>query len=344
VTIPGHSYLDYLPRFKQHLCCHSHIQVVQKETAMSVKDRVAIVTGAGGGLGRLYALALAERGAKVVVNDYGGGLDGVAGTITRAQVVVDEIVKLGGVARPDGHDVSNPTHTKAIVADAIKAFGRVDILVNNAGILGNIHSHDDVNAADFMRVLEISVLGTSLMMSAVYPTMEKQKFGRIINISSNAVYGFGAGGDCAYAASKGATLGISRDLGRFSVKHGIKINCVMPSGFSRMTAIAEGTKKLTTTYFPAKAVAPFIVALASDECAVSGEVFSVGAGIAAREVLSTFPGAVSKTPEGYLENWDKVMGENQEIYSPVDTMDHVKYLIRNATGKEMEDIPGLGLL
>lgn len=231
----------------------THLQSLSPDSkTMSVKDRVAIVTGGGLGLGRLYALALAERGAKVVVNDYGGTLDGQPGTAFRAQKVVDEIMAAGGVAVADGHDVSDRAGAKAIIDNAVEAFGTVHILINNAGITGKISPHDDVDADAFMRVIEISVLGTTLVTSAAYGIMAKQGFGRIVNISSNAIYGFGAGGDCAYGASKGAVFTITRELGRWSERDGIKTNCILPSAASRMTEVSEGTKKLASTYFPAE--------------------------------------------------------------------------------------------
>lgn len=221
---------------------------------MSVQGKVAIVTGAGLGLGRLYALALASRGAKVLVNDYGGTLEGQAGSSTRADSVVEEIKAAGGIAVAHSGDVSKSA--KDIVDAAVMEYGTVHILINNAGITGKMSSHDDVDAAAFMRVLEISVLGTTMMTSAVYAHMAKQKYGRIVNVSSNAIYGFGAGGDCAYSASKGATFAITRELGRWSERDGIKINCIMPSAASRMGDLSEGTKKVTRTYFPPEVCLP----------------------------------------------------------------------------------------
>ena len=223
---------------------------------MSIRGKVAVVTGAGLGLGRLYALALAAKGAKVLVNDYGGTLEGQAGTITRAQSVVDEINAAGGIAVAHNGDVSKDA--KEIVEAAIKEFGTVHILINNAGITGKMSSHDDVDGPAFMRVLEISVLGTTMMTSAAYSIMAKQNYGRIVNVSSNAIYGFGAGGDCAYGASKGATFAITRELGRWSERDGIKINCIMPSAASRMGDLSEGTKKVTRTYFPPEVCTPLI--------------------------------------------------------------------------------------
>ncbi|KAJ9501999.1 hypothetical protein H2202_002063 [Exophiala xenobiotica] len=307
---------------------------------MSVQGKVAVVTGAGLGLGRLYALALAARGAKVLVNDYGGNLEGQAGAITRAQSVVDEIKAAGGIAVAHNGDVSRDA--KDIVQAAVQEFGTVDILINNAGITGKISPHDNVDSAAFMRVLEISVLGTALVTSAAYSVMAKQRYGRMVNVSSNAIYGFGAGGDCAYGAAKGATFAMSRELGRWSERDGIKINCIMPSAASRMTDLSEGTKKVSA-YFPPEGVVPFVVALCSEECPTSGEVFTASANRAARETLATFPGVNSDNPEGYLKDWDKVMGKGDVPYLADSTLDQVKYIIRHAHGTEMEDIPEFGL-
>ncbi len=326
---------------------------------MSVQGKVAIVTGAGLGLGRLYALALAAKGCKVLVNDYGGNLEGQPGAITRAQSVVDEIKAAGGIAVAHNGDVSRDA--KDIVASAVKEFGTVHILINNAGITGKMSSHDDVDGPAFMRVLEISVLGTTMVTSAAYSIMAAQKYGRVVNISSNAIYGFGAGGDCAYGASKGATFAITRELGRWSERDGIKINCIMPSAASRMGDLSEGTKKVTRTYFPPevsqyalgdlrefvtdneKGVVPFVMALCSEECPVSGEVFTASANRAARETLATFPGVKSQTAEGFLEEWDKVMGKGATPFLADSTLDQVKYIIREAHGREMEDIPDFGI-
>ncbi len=309
---------------------------------MSVKGRVAIVTGAGGGLGREYALSLAAAGAKVVVNDYGGTLDGKPGTSERAQSVVDEIVTAGGTAVTDSHDVSRDA--KKIIATAVKAYGTVEIIINNAGIMGKGSPHDDVDGEAFMRVLEIGVLGTSLMTSAAWAIMREQEYGRIINVASNSIYGFGAGGEGAYAASKGAIYALTRDLGRFSPRDGIKINGIMPSGWSRMGDTSETSKKVTRTYFDPAKISPFVVLLSGEECPVSGEMFTVSAGRAARETLATFPGSNAGTAEGWLKDWDNVMGKTEDVFIAADCLDHVKHIVRNATGKEMEEIQGFGLV
>ncbi|KAH8684373.1 hypothetical protein BGZ60DRAFT_426763 [Tricladium varicosporioides] len=305
----------------------------------SFHDKVAIVTGAGGGLGREYALMLAAYGVKVVVNDYGGTLDGQRGTISRAQSVVDEIIANGGTAVADGHDVSQQSEARAIVDDAVAKFGTVHILVNNAGTAGEMSTHDNLNVQSFTRVWEIATLGSILLVSAVYPVMEKQGYGRIINTSSDSIYGLGAGGDAGYCSSKGAVFAMTRDLGRFSTKHGIKINGVLPSAASRMSDLSSTIKRITREYFPTAMVAPFVCALASEECPVSGELFSVGGGRAARTTFATFPGQSKEdTAEGYLANFDKVMGQLEDVYLPSDCLDQVSYAIKHATGIDLGNI------
>jgi NAD(P)-dependent dehydrogenase (short-subunit alcohol dehydrogenase family) len=312
---------------------------------MSVKGRIAIVTGSGGGLGREYALLLASQGAKVVVNDYGGTLDGQAGSSARAEAVASEITKSGGVAIADGHDVSVKADAIKIVERAVAEFGRVDILVNNAGISGKPSSHADLDGAAFMRVMEIAVLGSQYMTSAVWEIMERQNYGRIVNISSDAIVGFGAGGDCAYSASKGAVFAITRDIGRFSSSQGIKINAILPSGASRMGDLSDASKLITRTYFDAKKCAPMVVALCSEECPVSGECFTTGAGRAARMTLATFPGhSHESTAQGFLENWSDVYGQAKDVYFPTDTLDHVRYGVKHASGRDVPDIGGIGIV
>ncbi|KAH7383531.1 hypothetical protein BKA64DRAFT_160743 [Cadophora sp. MPI-SDFR-AT-0126] len=302
----------------------------------SLKDKVAIVTGAGGGLGREYAILLASYGAKVVVNDYGGDLEGHRGDVSRAQSVVDEITAQGGVAAADGHDVSQQGEVQQIVQNAVKHFGTVHILVNNAGAAGQMSSHDNVNVDSFRRVWEIAALGTILLISAVYPFMEKQGYGRIINTSSDSIYGFGGGGDGGYASSKGAVFALTKDMGKFSPKHGIKINGVLPSAVSRMSDLSPLVKRITREHFPTSKVAPFVCALAAEECPVSGELFSVGGGRAARTTLATFEGhANEETAEGYLDHFDDVMGSTEDVYVPTDCLDLISYGIKIATGVDV---------
>lgn len=305
----------------------------------SLQNKVAIITGAGGGLGREYALLLASYGAKVIVNDYGGSLAGERGTISRAESVVQEIRAARGEAVADGHDISSKAEVQAMVDEAVKTYGTVHILVNNAGTAGQFSSHDDVNIASFRRTWEIAALGTILTISTVYPIMEKQHYGRIINTSSDSIYGLGAGGDTGYPSSKGAVFATTKDLGRFSEKHGIKINGILPSAASRMSDLSPLIKRITRTYFETSKVAFFVAALASEECPVSGELFSVGGGRAARTTFATFPGHSNETTvEGYLANFDKVMGDVKDCYVPTGCLDQVSYAIKHATGEDLGEI------
>ncbi|KAH6871810.1 hypothetical protein B0T10DRAFT_500209 [Thelonectria olida] len=305
----------------------------------SLQDRVAIVTGAGGGLGREYALLLAAYGAKVVVNDYGGSLDGERGTASRAAAVVDEIKAKGGEAVADGHDISIQSEVQELVQNTLNTYGTIHILINNAGTAGKPSAHDNVDVKSFQRTWEIAALGTIMLISAVYPTMQKQSYGRIINTSSDSLIGMGAGGDGGYVSAKGATFGLTRDLGRMSHVHGIKINGIMPSAASRMSDMSPVIKRITHQYFQPHLVADFIIALASEECPVSGELFSVGGGRAARTTLATVPGHTHEvSPEGYLANFDQVMGTLEDMYVPKDTLDLVSYAIRQATGEDLGTI------
>lgn len=307
-------------------------------TETGLAGRVAIVTGAGGGLGREYALLLARKGVKVVVNDYGGSLDGVKGTPSRAEAVVAEIKAAGGEACADGHDISVLEEVRALTDFAISQYDKIDIVVNNAGTAGQLSSHDNLNVSSFRRTWEIACLGTIMMISVVWPVMQAQGYGRIINTSSDSIYGFGGGGDGGYASSKGAVYALTRDLGRFSEQHGIKINGVLPSAVSRMSDLSPIIKDITHKYFQTEKVATFVVALASEQCPVSGELFSVGGGRASRTTLATFPGYSSDTVEGYLENFAKVMGSTTEAFVPTDTLDQVSYAIRHATGVDLGKI------
>ncbi|KAM6507034.1 bifunctional hydroxyacyl-CoA dehydrogenase/enoyl-CoA hydratase fox2 [Fusarium falciforme] len=304
----------------------------------SLQNRVAIVTVRSRGWSwKQYALLLASYGARVIVNDYGGSLDGQRGTISRAQAVVDEIRGKGGEAIADDHDISIQTEVQQLVQNAITAYGTVHIVVNNVGTAGQASSQDNVNVDSFRRTWEIAALGTILIISAVYPTMEKQGYGRIINTSSDSIFGMGVGGDGGYASSKGATYGLTRELGRMSVRHGIKINGLLPSAASRMSDLSPVVKRITRQYFDIHLVADFVVALASEECPVSGELFSVGGGRAARTTLATVPGySGENTPEGYLANFDKVLRTTEDLFIPKDTLDQVSYAIRHATGIDVD--------
>lgn len=197
------------------------------------KGRVAIVTGAGGGLGKQHALALAARGARVVVNDLGGARDGSGGSATAAQAVVDDIRAAGGEAIANAASVTDFTAVQAMVQQAMDTWGRVDILVNNAGILRD-KTFAKMDLADFRLVLDVHLMGAVHCTKAVWPIMTEQKYGRIVmTTSSTGLYG--NFGQSNYGAAKLALVGLMQTLALEGAKHDIRVNCLAPTAATRMT-------------------------------------------------------------------------------------------------------------
>ncbi|MFZ6759401.1 SDR family NAD(P)-dependent oxidoreductase [Undibacterium sp. Ji50W] len=197
------------------------------------KGRVAIVTGAGGGLGREHALALAARGAKVVVNDLGGARDGSGGSSGAALAVVEEIRAAGGEAIANGASVTDFDAVQAMVADTMAQWGRVDILVNNAGILRD-KSFAKMDIADFKLVLDVHLMGAVHCCKAVWPIMTEQKYGRIVmTTSSSGLYG--NFGQSNYGAAKLALVGLMQTLALEGAKYDIRVNSLAPTAATRMT-------------------------------------------------------------------------------------------------------------
>ncbi len=197
------------------------------------KGRVAIVTGAGGGLGRQHALALARRGAKVVVNDLGGARDGSGHSLSAAEAVVAEIRAAGGEAIANGASVTDFEAVQAMVQQAVSTWGRVDILVNNAGILRD-KTFAKMDLADFRLVLDVHLMGAVHCTKAVWPHMLEQKYGRILmTTSSTGLYG--NFGQTNYGAAKLALVGFMQTLALEGAKHDIRVNALAPTAATRMT-------------------------------------------------------------------------------------------------------------
>ncbi|MBU6461567.1 MAG: SDR family NAD(P)-dependent oxidoreductase [Bradyrhizobium sp.] len=195
--------------------------------------RVAIVTGAGNGLGRAHALGLAGRGAKVVVNDFGVARDGSGGSLTPAEAVVEQIRKAGGVAMADGADVSNFAQVWAMVECATKAWGSVDLLCANAGILRD-KSFAKMEIADFAKVIDVHLTGTFYCCKAVWDGMRERQYGRIVITTSSAGL-FGNFGQANYGAAKTGMLGLMNVLAEEGRKHNIHVNAISPTAATRMT-------------------------------------------------------------------------------------------------------------
>jgi NAD(P)-dependent dehydrogenase (short-subunit alcohol dehydrogenase family) len=204
-----------------------------KMQKLSFEGQVAIVTGAGGGLGREHALALARRGAKVLVNDLGGAVDGSGASVSAAQKVVDEIRAMGGQAMANGASVTDFAAVQAMVQQAVDAWGRVDILVNNAGILRD-KSFAKMQMEDFRLVVEVHLMGAANCCKAVWPHMQAQNYGRIImTTSSSGLYG--NFGQSNYGAAKMAQVGLMQTLAIEGAKHNIHVNALAPTAATRMT-------------------------------------------------------------------------------------------------------------
>lgn len=241
--------------------------------SIEFNGRVAIVTGAGGGSGKQHALALAARGAKVLVNDLGGDVHGVGGSVSAAQAVVDEIRAAGGEALANGASVTDFEAVQAMVQQAVDAWGRVDILVNNAGILRD-KSFAKMDLADFRLVMEVHVMGAVHCTKAVWPIMQAQNYGRVVmTTSSSGLYG--NFGQANYGAAKMALAGLMQTLSIEGEKHGIRVNCLAPTAATRMTEglMPEQVLKALEPH----AVVPAMLVMASEN-APNRTIICAGAG------------------------------------------------------------------
>ena len=237
-------------------------------------DRVAIVTGAGAGLGRCHALLLGSRGAKVVVNDLGGAVDGTGGSSNAADKVVEEIRAAGGEAVANYDSVDTPESAANIVKTATDAFGKVDILVNNAGILRD-KSFAKVSMADFEAVIRVHLMGSVYCTHAAWPIMGENGYGRIV-MTTSASGLYGNFGQTNYAAAKLALVGFMNALKLEGQKNNIKINTIAPVATTRMTEslMPDEANKLLQPEFVSAMVAYFC----SEQCEHTGDTVEAGAG------------------------------------------------------------------
>ncbi len=265
--------------------------------------RVAVITGAGRGLGRAYALLLAARGASVVVNDLGGSIEGDGADAQPAQAVVDEITRAGGVAVADGSDIATDDGAQQLVATARDAHGRVDIVVSNAGIM-RWARFPDVSTEDLERHLAVHTIGSFLVVRAAWPHLVEQGHGRIVLTTSTGMLGLP--GNTAYGVAKGGVVGLARSLALAGRKHGITANCIAPAASTRMAG--EGGPEL-----PPEQVAPMVGYLAHESCAVTGEILTAGGGRFARLFIGATPGYVhdgdAPTIEDVAAHWDAITDE-----------------------------------
>lgn len=275
--------------------------------------KVAIVTGAGGGLGFAYAKYLAEKGCNVVVNDLGGGTFGYDGK--PSSKVADEAVKkinaLGkGSAIADGHDVSHYKNAEAMVGAAIKKWGRIDIIINNAGIAStSVFPNIDREEVDLH--LGVHYMGALNTMRAAWPYMVKQKYGRIINTASDSMLGFSP--QTTYPSMKSSLIGLSRNTGLLGKDHNINVNVILPAAFTRLSALlpqSDFRNHLENDFQPDK-LAPVVAYLCHEKCAVSREIFSIGGGKFSRVVLAATDAVpVDISMESVEKQMQSLMGDD----------------------------------
>lgn len=271
--------------------------------ALGFDGKVAIITGAGGGLGREHALLMASRGALIVVNDLGGAIDGTGSDKGAAERVADEIKAAGGEAVADTNSVATPDGGAAIVQSALDAFGRIDIVVNNAGILRDKAFHN-MTPDLWGPVLDVHLSGAYHVTQAAWPHMREQSYGRVVCTASGAGI-FGNFGQANYGAAKMGLVGFTRVLAVEGASKNIKANVIAPVAYTRMTEDLLGplAEKVEARY-----VSPLVTYLAHDDCEPTGRIFSVAGGRVAEIFIGEGPGYTDPdlTPEAVAANWDQV--------------------------------------
>jgi NAD(P)-dependent dehydrogenase (short-subunit alcohol dehydrogenase family) len=288
--------------------------------------RVAVVTGAGRGLGRAYALLLAERGASVVVNDLGAAVDGTGSDAGPAGTVVDEIERAGGKAVADASDVSTDEGAVAVVDRAIEHFGRVDALVANAGIM-RWRGFPDVDGDDLAMHLAVHLGGSFSTARAAWPHLVEQGYGRIVLTTSTGLLGLRD--NTAYATAKGAVLALARNLAIAGAEHGIAVNCIAPAASTRMAG-GHGPE------LPEEQAAPMVAYLAHEACPVSGETYTAGGGRFARLFIGSTEGHVHAgdgvpTIEDIASHWAEINDESA-FYVPADLIDWSTRFLSHRSG------------
>jgi NAD(P)-dependent dehydrogenase (short-subunit alcohol dehydrogenase family) len=288
-------------------------------------DRVAIVTGAGRGLGRAHAMALAARGARVIVNDLGSSLDGDGTDAGLAAAVAREIEAAGGQAFPNSASVTSKAGAESIVADALDHFGRLDIVVNNAGNL-DPGTLPELPVEAVERHVHIHALGAFNVTKAAWPTLTERGYGRVVLTASVGMYG--GAFLISYSTAKGAAVSLGRSLADAGGAYGIKVNLLAPAAETRMVTDPEFRAKcalppldesvpVDPTRTPER-VTPMLLVLAHESCPVNGEVMWVGLGRFARIFIGETRGIVDPTltAEGILERWDEIVDETDYAVHP----------------------------
>ncbi|MDE0605110.1 MAG: SDR family NAD(P)-dependent oxidoreductase [bacterium] len=287
--------------------------------------RTAVVTGAGQGLGRAYALLLADRGAQVVVNDI---------VAEAADRVVDEIIASGGTAIADHHSVTTPEGGIALAEQAQDGFGAIHIVINNAGVnraADFVDMTPETGSELFDEMIAIHLLGPCHVLWPLWPAMAEQGYGRVVNIASGAVWGLR--GQSAYAACKAGVMGLTRTLAREGRYHGVQVNCALPWAVTGPSPDRSGDEfgAIIDAHMRPENVAPAVVWLAHEDCPTTGESFTVDGGRMARLgwVASQGHTDLAPTPESYRDHWDEII-DLTNFTVPTSTNDHMRNTVMPA--------------
>ena len=296
---------------------------------ISFEGRVAIVTGAGGGLGRAYALELARRGAKVVVNDLGGTRDGT-GQGDAASRVVDEIRAGGGTAIASGASVTDFAEVEAMVAQARAELGGVHVLINNAGILRD-KSFAKMSVEDFRVVVDVHLIGSANCTKAAWETMREQAYGRVLMTSSSTGL-YGNFGQANYGAAKLGLAGLARTLALEGAKYNVRVNTIVPVAATRMTEELFPPELLAR--FQPEMVAPAALFLVSED-APTNAIVGAGAGVVQAAYVTLTRGVVlpddDRTPEAVAASWARITDREGEIL-PQSGADQTMSILRRLEG------------
>ncbi|CAD8172109.1 unnamed protein product [Paramecium octaurelia] len=281
-------------------------------SSLRFDGKVVVITGAGNGLGKEYALFYGKRGAKVVVNDLGGSMKGTGASSSAADKVVEEIKAAGGIAVANYDSVE---FGERIIETAIKTFGKIDILINNAGILRDV-SFEKMKDEDWDLIYKVHLKGTYACSKAAWPYMREQKYGRIINTSSASGL-YGVFGQTNYSTAKLATHGLTLALSREGLKRNIFVNSICPVAASRLTETVM-SKEVLSSLKP-DYIVPLVAWLSHEDCKETGSVFELGAGYISKLRWQRNQGYFFDTPftpEDVKEKWDEVSGFGNVVYHP----------------------------